>query len=91
MMSARMEMKQILMMRLHNMLITIWISPYSSLSSLSSFRIAKGIVKLRKVSKEEHFGLKRNANGECMLHNEELYSLYRSPNKVRVVESRRLR
>ena len=35
---------------------------------------------------------KRNANDEWRrLHNEELHSLYRSPNIVRVVKSRRLR
>ena len=33
-----------------------------------------------------------DANGECRrLHNEELHSLYRSPTKVRVIKSRRLR
>ena len=38
------------------------------------------------------FGNKRDANGEWRkLHNEELYSLYRSPNIVRVIKSRRLR
>ena len=38
------------------------------------------------------FGLKIDANGEWrMLHNEELHSLYRSPNIVRVIKSRRLR
>ena len=37
-------------------------------------------------------GLKRNANGEWRrLHNEELHSLYRSPNIVRVIMSRRLK
>ena len=36
------------------------------------------------------FGLKRNENGEWgMLHNEELHSLYRSPNIIRVIRSRR--
>ena len=35
---------------------------------------------------------KRDANGEWRrLHSEELHSLYRSPNIVRVIKSRRLR
>ena len=38
------------------------------------------------------FGPKRNANGECSsLHNQELQSLYRWLNIVRVIRSRRLR
>ena len=38
------------------------------------------------------FGPNRDANGEWRrLHNEELHSFYRSPNIVRVIESRRLR
>ena len=38
------------------------------------------------------FEPKRDANGEWrMLHNEELHSLYRSPNIVKVIKSRRLR
>ena len=38
------------------------------------------------------FGHKRDANGEWRkLHNEELPSLYRSPNRVRAIKSRRLR
>ena len=37
-------------------------------------------------------GPKRNENGvRRRLHNEELHSLYRSPNIVRVIKSRRLR
>ena len=38
------------------------------------------------------FGPKRGENGEWRrLHNEELHSLYRSPNIVRAIKSRRLR
>ena len=38
------------------------------------------------------FGSKRDANGEWRwLNSEELYSLYRSPNKVRVIICKRLR
>ena len=38
------------------------------------------------------FGPKRCENGEWRrLHNEELHSLYRSPNIVRVIKARRLR
>ena len=38
------------------------------------------------------FGHKRDENGEWRrLHNEELHSLYRSPNIVRVIKFRRLR
>ena len=38
------------------------------------------------------FGPKRDENGEWRrLHNEELHSLYRSPNIVRVIKSRKLR
>jgi hypothetical protein len=38
------------------------------------------------------FGLKRDANGEWgMLHNEELHSMYRLPNIISVMKSRRLR
>ena len=38
------------------------------------------------------FGPKRDENGEWRrLHNEELHSLYRSPNVVRMIKYRRLR
>ena len=38
------------------------------------------------------FGPKRDANGKWRrFHNEELHSLFRSPNIVRVIKSRRLR
>ena len=38
------------------------------------------------------FGPKKDENGEWRrLHDEELHSLYRSPNIVRVIKSRRLR
>ena len=37
------------------------------------------------------FGPKRDANVWRRLHNEEFHSLYRSPNIVRVIKSRRLR
>ena len=38
------------------------------------------------------FGPKRDENGDWRrLHNEELHSLYRSPNIVRVIKSRRLK
>ena len=38
------------------------------------------------------FGPKRDENGEWRrVHNEQLYSLYRSPNIVRVIKCRRLR
>ena len=37
------------------------------------------------------FGPKRDGNGECRRLYNELHSLYRSPNIVRVIKSRRLR
>ena len=37
------------------------------------------------------FGPKRDENGECWLHNEELNGLYRSPNIVRVIKCRIMR
>ena len=38
------------------------------------------------------FGSKRDENGEWRrLHSEELHNLYRSPNKDRMIKSRRLR
>jgi hypothetical protein len=38
------------------------------------------------------FGSKRDENGEWKrLHNEELHSLYSSPNIIRIINSRRLR
>ena len=38
------------------------------------------------------FGPKRDENGEWKrLHNEEFHTLYRSPDKIRVINSRRLR
>jgi len=48
------------------------------------------IINIRKLRRI--FGPKRNENGEWgRLHNEELHSLYRSPNVDRVIKSRRLR
>ena len=47
---------------------------------------------LREESRLRVFGFKRDENEEWRrLHDEELLSLYRSPNKVRVAKSRRLR
>ena len=45
-----------------------------------------------RVFENRIFGRKRDENWEWRrLHNEELHSLYRSPNIVRVIKSRRLR
>ena len=55
----------------------------------------KGGIQLRVFENRTQrriFGPKRNENGEWRrLHNEELHSLYRSPNTVRVINSRRLK
>ena len=48
--------------------------------------------RLRVILKQANIGPKRDENGEWRrLHNEELDSLYRSNNIVRVIKSRRLR
>ena len=52
----------------------------------SRLRVFENMI-LRRIS-----GPKRDENGEWRkLHNEELHSMYRSPNTVRVNKSRRLR
>ena len=49
----------------------------------------------KSILKEDHdakSGPNMDENGECRrLHNEELHSLCRSPNRVRVIKYRRLR
>jgi hypothetical protein len=51
----------------------------------------RGESRLRRMLKWL-FGHKREENGEWkILHSEELHSLYRSPNIIRVIKSRRLR
>jgi hypothetical protein len=57
-----------------------------TLKEACSLRVFENSI-LRRIS-----GSKRDENGEWrMLHNEELHSLYGSPNIVRVIRSRRLR
>ena len=57
---------------------------FSPIRSRTSSLITLNILRI--------FGPKRDENGQWRrLHNEELHSLYRSPNIVRVIKSRRLR
>ena len=54
---------------------------------LPGLNVRVQLLRLRRI-----FGPKRDQNGEwTRLHHEELHSLYRSPNIVRVIKSRRLR
>ena len=54
---------------------------------LPGLNVRVQLLRLRRI-----FGPKRDENGEwTRLHHEELHSLYRSPNIVRVIISRRLR
>ena len=62
------------------------IPPYSTLCQIVIFS------SYIKIFPRRIFGPKRNENGEWRrFHNEELDSLYHSPNIVRVIKSRRLR
>ena len=47
---------------------------------------------LRVFVQRQIFGPKKDTNGEWIgLHNEEIHSLYHSPNTFRVIKSKRLR
>ena len=62
------------------------VSIYLTLREESRLRVFENRILKQK------FGLKRDENREWRrLRNEELHSLYRSPNIVRVIKSRRLR
>ena len=67
------------------MLITIEVNQYNFIGLACRLRVFENKI-LRQI-----FGPKRDENREWRsLHNEELHSLYRSPNTVRVIKSRRL-